>query len=69
MANCAAIQTIISKEDIVISDELNHASIIDAIRLSQVKNKLIYKHRDTKELEERLKEAVKMQKTPKENNN
>src|SRR3989344_9584052 len=38
MANCAAIQTIIGKEDIVISDELNHASIIDAVRLSQVKN-------------------------------
>lgn len=67
MANCAAIQTIISKEDIVISDELNHASIIDAIRLSQVKNKLIYKHQDTKELEERLKEAVKLQKVRKEN--
>ena len=67
MTNCAAIQTIISKEDIVISDELNHASIIDAIRLSQVKNKFIYKHRDMDELELRLKEAKKLQKTPKEN--
>lgn len=67
MANCAAIQTIISKEDIVISDELNHASIIDAIRLSQVKNKLIYKHKDMTELKARLKEAVEIQKTPKEN--
>ena len=57
MANCAAIQTIIGKEDVVISDELNHASIIDAIRLSQVKNKLIYKHKDMGELEQRLKEA------------
>lgn len=57
MANLAAIQTIIGKDDIVISDELNHASIIDAVRLSQVKNKLIYKHRDTKDLEEKLKEA------------
>ena len=66
-ANCAAIQTIISKEDIVISDELNHASIIDAIRLSQVKNKFIYKHKDMGELEARLKEAVELQKTPKEN--
>lgn len=63
MANCAAISTIIGKEDIVISDELNHASIIDAIRLSQVKNKLIYKHLDMGELEERLKEAVKLDKT------
>ncbi|MBI2196022.1 aminotransferase class I/II-fold pyridoxal phosphate-dependent enzyme [Candidatus Daviesbacteria bacterium] len=67
MANCAAIATIIGKEDIVISDELNHASIIDAIRLSQVKNKFIYKHLDMGELEERLKEAVELQKTPKEN--
>lgn len=67
MTNCAAIQTIIGKEDIVISDELNHASIIDAIRLSQVKNKFIYKHRDVVELEARLKEAVELQKTAKEN--
>lgn len=67
MANCAAIATIISKEDIVISDELNHASIIDAIRLSQVKNKFIYKHRDIGGLEARLKETVELQKIPKEN--
>jgi len=65
MANCAAIQTIIGKEDIVISDELNHASIIDAIRLSQVKNKFIYKHRDAKSLEEQLKQASKLSETPK----
>jgi len=60
MANCAAIQTIIGKEDIVVSDELNHASVIDAIRLSQVKNKFIYKHRDMVDLEEKLKEASKL---------
>jgi glycine C-acetyltransferase len=64
MANCAAIQTIIGKEDIVISDELNHASIIDAIRLSQVKNKLIYKHGDTSDLEKKLIEAQKLMQTP-----
>ncbi|HZJ18604.1 MAG TPA: glycine C-acetyltransferase [Patescibacteria group bacterium] len=67
MANMAAIQTIIGKEDIVISDELNHASIIDAIRLSQVKTKLIYKHKDMKELEQRLIEASKIAKTSKSN--
>lgn len=65
MANAAAIQTIIGKEDIVISDELNHASIIDAVRLSGVKIKLIYKHTDTLDLEEKLKEAQKLCKTPK----
>ncbi|KKR76577.1 MAG: hypothetical protein UU21_C0007G0040 [Candidatus Levybacteria bacterium GW2011_GWA2_40_8] len=64
MANCAAIQTIIGKEDIVISDELNHASIIDAIKLSQVKNKFIYEHLNMSSLEEKLKEAVELRKTP-----
>lgn len=65
MANCAAIQTIISKEDIVLSDELNHASIIDAIRLSGAKNKFIYKHKNMDDLEEQLKEIVKLAKIPK----
>lgn len=60
MANCAAIQTIIGKEDIIISDELNHASIIDAIKLSGVKNKFIYKHTDVSDLEEKIKEASKI---------
>ncbi len=69
MANCAAISTIIGKEDIVISDELNHASIIDAIRLSQVKNKFIYKHLDVSDLESKLKEAVELAKTPKSDGN
>lgn len=63
MTNCAAIQTILSKEDIVISDELNHASIIDAVRLSGVQNKFIYKHLDVEDLEARLKEAAQLQKT------
>lgn len=63
MANCAAISTILGKEDIVISDELNHASIIDAIKLSQVQHKLIYKHLEMGELEERLKEARKISNT------
>lgn len=65
MANAAAIQTIIGKEDIVISDELNHASIIDAVRLSGVRNKYIYKHTDILDLEEKLKEAKKLSETPK----
>ena len=60
MANCAAIQSIMGKEDIVISDELNHASIIDAVRIAGIKNKFIYKHTDTKDLEEKLKEAVNL---------
>jgi glycine C-acetyltransferase len=63
LANAAAIQTLIGKEDIVISDELNHASIIDAVRLSQCENKLIYKHANVEDLEEKLKEAVNLSKT------
>jgi glycine C-acetyltransferase len=67
MANMTAIQTILSKEDLIISDELNHASIIDAIRLSGVKNKLIYRHADTKDLKEKLDQAATLRKTPKSN--
>lgn len=66
-ANAAAIQTIIGKEDIVISDELNHASIIDAVRLSGVKNKLIYKHADMVELEAKLVQASELQSITKSN--
>lgn len=65
ISNIVAIATIVGKEDIVISDELNHASIIDAIKLAQVKTKFIYKHNDMAELELRLKEAVAVAKTKK----
>ncbi len=50
LANMAAIQTIMTKEDVIISDELNHASIIDAIRLAGIQNKHIYKHADIDDL-------------------
>lgn len=69
IANIVAIATIVGKEDIVISDELNHASIIDAIKLAQVKTKFIYKHSDMAELELRLKEAVVAAKTKKSDGN
>lgn len=60
IANIVAIQTVVGKDDIVISDELNHASIIDAIKISQVKNKFIYKHNDMNDLEIKLKEALRL---------
>ena len=66
-ANAAAIQTIIGKEDIVISDELNHASIIDAVRLSGAKNKFIYKHADMSDLESKLVQASELQTGTKSN--
>jgi glycine C-acetyltransferase len=50
LANMAAIQTLIGKDDVVVSDELNHASIIDAIRLAGPRHKFIYKHADVSDL-------------------
>ena len=47
-----------NKETVVISDELNHASIIDGVRLTKTQ-KLIYKHCDMGELEKRLQEVDK----------
>lgn len=44
-----------SKETIIISDELNHNCIINAIRLSRPKDKKIYKHNNMEDLEEQLK--------------
>lgn len=67
LANMTAIQTLIGKEDIVVSDELNHASIIDAIRLSQVKTKFIYKHADVADIENQLKQAQAAAQQPKSN--
>ena len=60
MANLAVIQTVLDKDDVVISDELNHASIIDAIRLSGVKNKFIYKHADIGDLKNQTGDIKKL---------
>ncbi len=48
----------ITKDTIVISDELNHNCIINAIRLSRPKDKKIYKHNNMVDLESALKSAV-----------
>ncbi|MBB5171996.1 glycine C-acetyltransferase [Texcoconibacillus texcoconensis] len=53
-ANQAVLSSLLSKEDVVISDELNHASIIDGIRLTKAARK-IYRHVDMASLEEALK--------------
>ena len=52
-ANGGLFETITTAEDAIISDELNHASIIDGIRLSKAK-KYRYKNNDMKSLEEML---------------
>jgi glycine C-acetyltransferase len=56
-ANTGLFETILSEEDAVISDALNHASIIDGIRLCKAR-RLRYANNDMKELEARLKEAA-----------
>ena len=50
MANLGALTAIIEKYDTVFSDELNHASIIEACKLSSARIK-IYKHNDMSDLE------------------
>jgi len=56
-ANGGLFETILTKEDAVISDELNHASIIDGIRLCRAKRQR-YKNRDMADLEKQLKAAA-----------
>ncbi len=56
--NSGVIPMLVGKPDIVVSDELNHGSIIDGVRLSGAK-RVIYKHRDISDLENQLKEAEK----------
>ena len=57
MANLGAITAIIEKKDTIFSDELNHASIIEACRLTNAKIK-IYKHNDMKNLESKIKKTT-----------
>lgn len=55
-ANGGLFETITTKEDAIISDELNHASIIDGVRLAKA-TKYRYKNNDMADLEEKLREA------------
>ncbi len=55
-ANGGLFETILSEEDAVISDELNHASIIDGVRLCKAQ-RFRYKNGDMNDLEEKLKES------------
>lgn len=56
-ANGGLFETILGAEDAVISDELNHASIIDGIRLSKAQ-RYRYKNNDMADLEAQLKDAI-----------
>ena len=56
-ANAGTVSAILGKEDFILSDELNHASIIDGARLSRAKIK-VFRHKDTAHCEELLKEVA-----------
>lgn len=56
MANVGAISALCGKNDFIFSDELNHASIIDGIRLSRAKC-FVYKHNDMADLERAIEAA------------
>ena len=55
-ANGGVFEPLFGEEDAIISDELNHASIIDGVRLCK-ENRYRYKHSDMNDLEEQLKKA------------
>ena len=56
-ANGGLFETLLGEQDVVISDELNHASIIDGIRLSKAR-RLRYRNRDMADLEAQLKASA-----------
>lgn len=56
MANLGVITALAGKGDVIISDELNHASIIDGCRISRAETK-IYRHKDTAQLREILRQT------------
>ena len=53
-ANLGVISSLLNEGDVIFSDELNHASIIDGCRLSKAKT-IVYRHNDMHDLEEKIK--------------
>jgi glycine C-acetyltransferase len=53
MANLGVISSLIDKDDLILSDELNHASIIEACRLAGAKT-IVYKHNDVEDLAKKI---------------
>jgi glycine C-acetyltransferase len=56
-ANAGTVAAVLGKDDFIVSDELNHASIIDGARLSRATIK-VFRHKDTAHAEELLKEIA-----------
>ena len=57
-ANAGMVSSILGRDDFILSDELNHASIIDGARLSRAKIK-VFRHKDVAHCEELLQEVAK----------
>lgn len=55
-ANTGVIPALVGEGDVIVSDELNHASIIDGSRLTKAR-RVVYKHKDTDDLRQRLEET------------
>ncbi len=55
-ANSGVIPTIMGDDDLIVSDELNHASIIDGVRLSKA-SRAVFRHKDVDHLQEVLRDA------------
>jgi glycine C-acetyltransferase len=55
-ANIGLFQPLASADDVILSDALNHASIIDGVRLAKAK-RAVYRHNDMEDLEAKLREA------------
>jgi glycine C-acetyltransferase len=60
-ANEAVIPSLADGRTVIISDELNHASIIDGVRLAKPERKLVYRHSDMDELQEALRSCEREQ--------
>ena len=56
-ANGGVFEPLLSERDVILTDQLNHASIIDGIRLCKAR-RAIYEHADMTDLEEKLKDAA-----------
>src|ERR1700738_2185268 len=56
-ANAGTVSAVLGKEDLIVSDELNHASIIDGARLSKATIK-VFKHKDVQDCERILQETA-----------
>jgi glycine C-acetyltransferase len=56
LANAGAIPVLVGKDDVVFSEELNHASIIDGVRLSSAR-RVVFRHMDMDDLRTKMKES------------